>query len=185
MGASGGQPFYLAKTRLQAYSTGKIAVGTQHGHTSTISCFRDILRQDGIPGLFRGISGAVTRVAAGSAIQLSTYDECKRFFIQKVGLRSDALTTHFVSSLMASFYVVLGMNPFDVITTRLCNQPVVNGKGQLYNGFVDCFTKIVKTEGVGGLYKGTVAHYFRLGPHTIMTFVFWEQLKMLYARHVP
>ncbi len=28
-----------------------------------------------------------------------------------------------------------------------------------------------------GFYKGWLAHYARLGPHTILTFVFWEQIK--------
>ena len=28
-----------------------------------------------------------------------------------------------------------------------------------------------------GLYKGCTAHYLRLGPHTILTFMLWEQIK--------
>ncbi len=53
--------------------------------------------------------------------------------------------------------VTIAMNPADVISTRLYNQPVVNGKGQLYTGLIDCIAKTVKTEGMRGLYKGFTA----------------------------
>jgi len=55
------------------------------------------------------------------------------------------------------------------------NQPA--GKNQLYSGPVDCFSKTIKAEGLGGLYKGVTANYFRMGPQYILTFVFFEQLK--------
>ena len=42
---------------------------------------------------------------------------------------------------------------------------------------LDCARKIVTQEGPLGFYKGVLPHYLRLGPHTILTFVFWEQLK--------
>ena len=57
------------------------------------------------------------------------------------------------------------------------NQPVVNGKGTLYLGVLDCLGKTLKAEGVRGLMKGWLAQYLRLGPHTILTFVFLEQVK--------
>ena len=72
------------------------------------------------------------------------------------------------------------MNPFDVVSTRLYNQKVdASGRGLLYRGWVDCFSRTVKAEGFFGLYKGWSAHYFRLGPHTVATFVIWEQFKAL------
>jgi hypothetical protein len=36
---------------------------------------------------------------------------------------------------------------------------------------------------VRSFYKGVVAHYLRLGPHTVLTFVFWERLKILFAKY--
>ena len=47
------------------------------------------------------------------------------------------------------------MTPFDVVSTRLYNQPVdpKTGKGTVYKGIVDCALKIFKTEGFLGFYK--------------------------------
>lgn len=51
------------------------------------------------------------------------------------------------------------------------------GEGLLYNGIVDCFVKVFRTEGVTGFYKGTIAHYMRLAPHGALCLVFWDILK--------
>lgn len=52
-------------------------------------------------------------------------------------------------------------------------------RGALYKGMTDCFVKIIKSEGVYGLYKGVGANYLRLGPHTVLLLVCWDQLKIL------
>ena len=48
------------------------------------------------------------------------------------------------------------MNPSDAITCRLSNQPVNTEikEGVLYKGIFDCFKKIVKKDGVSGLFRG-------------------------------
>jgi len=81
----------------------------------------------------------------------------------------------FVSGLMITTF----MNPFDVVSTRLYSQKVVNGKGVLYDGVIDCFRKTFGVEGVSGLFKGWTAHYLRVGPHTVYTFIVWEQFKRI------
>lgn len=97
------------------------------------------------------------------------------------------------SSLISGFAVTVAMNPADVVSTRMYNQPVVNGKGALYSSLFDCITKTARAEGVRGFYKGFVAHYLRLGPHTVvcvvrlllltllpqLTFIVWEKVKRL------
>jgi solute carrier family 25 oxoglutarate transporter 11 len=47
---------------------------------------------------------------------------------------------------------------------------------------MDCATKVVRQEGVLALWKGFFPYYSRLGPHTVLTFIFLEQLNKLYAR---
>lgn len=55
-------------------------------------------------------------------------------------------------------------------------------RGKLYNGMADCFVKMVRAEGAASLYKGVGANYARLGPHTVLLLVAWDQLKMLEQR---
>ena len=129
-------------------------------------------------GLFRGFEGAVLRVMVGSGAQLSSYESCKRLVKKYFGFE-DGAPLHLASALGAGLVVTTAMNPFDVVSTRLYTQQV--GENAHYRtgwrGPLDCISKIAKTEGALGFYKGWSAHYMRLGPHTVFTFMFLEQAK--------
>ncbi|MGH0189325.1 UNVERIFIED_CONTAM: hypothetical protein FKN15_034785 [Acipenser sinensis] len=56
-------------------------------------------------------------------------------------------------------------------------------QGLLYRGFADCFMKTVRKESPLGLYKGIGASYFRLGPHTVLSLLFWNELRKFYSQH--
>uniref|UniRef100_A0A3Q1EB26 Solute carrier family 25 member 35 n=1 Tax=Acanthochromis polyacanthus TaxID=80966 RepID=A0A3Q1EB26_9TELE len=175
VGAVMGSPIYLVKTHLQSQSTSSIAVGHQYKHQGMIHALAAIYREHGILGLWRGSSAAVPRVSVGSAAQLSTFSSSKELVFPK-----DSWLVALSAGMISSVVVVLAMTPFDVVSTRLYNQPVDHlGKGQLYTGFTDCFSKTLKKEGLTGLYKGLGASYFRLGPHTILSLFFWDELHIL------
>uniref|UniRef100_A0A3Q2E881 Solute carrier family 25 member 35 n=2 Tax=Cyprinodon TaxID=28741 RepID=A0A3Q2E881_CYPVA len=181
VGAVMGSPVYLVKTHLQSQSTSSIAVGHQYKHQGMIHALRVIHREHGILGLWRGSSAAVPRVSVGSATQLSTFSSSKELVIDLQVFPKDSWLVALSAGMISSVMVVLAMTPFDVVSTRLYNQPVDHlGKGQLYKGFTDCFSKTLKKEGLTGLYKGLGASYFRLGPHTILSLFFWDELRKLY-----
>ncbi|KAH9265161.1 hypothetical protein BASA83_011318 [Batrachochytrium salamandrivorans] len=118
------------------------------------------------------------------SVQLSSYDGCKQALLQSGWFDSSngaegGIGLHFVASLATSLLVCIAMNPFDVASTRMYNQhESADGKsGSLYKNGVDCLIKTVRSEGARALYKGFFANYLRVGPHTILTFVFLEQLR--------
>ncbi|XP_032431683.1 solute carrier family 25 member 35 [Xiphophorus hellerii] len=183
VGAIMGSPVYLVKTHLQSQSTSSIAVGHQHRHEGMIHALKAIYRQHGILGLWRGSSAAIPRVSIGSATQLSTFSSSKELVVDLKVFPQDSWLVPLSAGMISSVMVVLAMTPFDVVSTRLYNQPVDQmGKGQLYKGFSDCFSKTLKKEGLTGLYKGLGASYFRLGPHTILSLFFWDELRKLYQK---
>lgn len=97
--------------------------------------------------------------------------------------KSKSLATNFSASIMGGFVVVFFMTPFDVVSTRLYNQGVdAQGKGLFYTGFTDCFIKVFKKEGIWGFYKGWGASLFRLGPHTVLSLVFWQEIRKGYHK---
>lgn len=84
--------------------------------------------------------------------------------------------------MVSGVMVVACMTPFDVVSTRLYNQATdAQGKGLYYRGVGDCFIKIFKKEGLWGFYKGWGASLFRLGPHTVLSLVFWQELRKWYS----
>ncbi|XP_063344231.1 solute carrier family 25 member 35 [Pelmatolapia mariae] len=181
VGAVMGSPVYLVKTHLQSQATSSIAVGHQYKHQGMTHALVAIYRNHGILGLWRGSSAAVPRVSVGSAAQLSTFSSSKELVIDLQVFPANSWLVALSAGMISSVVVVLAMTPFDVVSTRLYNQPVDHlGKGQLYKGFTDCFSKTLKKEGLTGLYKGLGASYFRLGPHTILSLFFWDELRKFY-----
>jgi len=81
--------------------------------------------------------------------------------------------------MLSGVVVVMTMTPFDVVSTRLYNQGTDSaGRGLLYRGVVDCFVRTFAAEGFWGLYKGCGALFFRLGPHTVLSLVIWNQVQV-------
>lgn len=42
--------------------------------------------------------------------------------------------------------------------------------------------KVVRYEGFFSLWKGFTPYYARLGPHTVLTFIFLEQMNKFYGK---
>jgi len=177
-----GSPFFLVKVRLQTQASGRtVAVGTQHGYSnmSFVGVLRHIISSEGLSGLFRGVTSGMMRVSVGSASQLSSYDAIRRELAKIEYLQRHEFLSRCASSFVAGVVVVTAMNPFDVLATRMYNQKV----GERYTSNIDCLAQILRTEGPRGLFKGWFAHYARLGPHTILTFIFWEQAKIIATKY--
>ncbi|KAM3961269.1 solute carrier family 25 member 35-like [Aphomia sociella] len=179
LGSIAGTPFFLVKTRLQAQAARAIAVGHQHKHTSTFGALADIYAREGFRGLFRGVYPQIPRGAVGSSSQMVSFAYAKEW------LREHDLFTHspimlsFIGANLGGIVMTICLNPFDVVATRLSNQEVdAQNRGKLYSGMTDCFIKMVRTEGARSLYKGVGANYLRLGPHTVLLLVCWDQLKI-------
>lgn len=59
----------------------------------------------------------------------------------------------------------------------------IDGKPE-YSGAMDVLGRVIKREGIFALWKGFTPYYARLGPHTVLTFIFLEQLNSTYNTYV-
>ncbi|XP_039703229.1 solute carrier family 25 member 35 isoform X1 [Pteropus medius] len=184
-GAYLGSPIYMVKTHLQAQAASEIAVGYQYKHQGMFQALTDIAQKHGLVGLWRGAMGCLPRVFVGSSTQLCTFSSTKDFMTQWEIFPPQSWKLTLVASMVSSIAVVLAMTPFDVVSTRLYNQPTdAQGKGLMYRGILDALLQTARTEGIFGTYKGIGASYFRLGPHTILSLFFWDQLRILYYTYI-
>lgn len=147
-----------------------------------LSALRTIYRQGGIFGLWRGSTASITRASLGSGTQLATFGPTKSFLREHNLIVQPALNS-LCGGFIAGCCVTVAMTPADVIMTRIYNQGLdASGKGLLYKGWLDCFTKTARTEGIYGLYKGFWANYVRLVPHSALVLLFFDQLMSLRSR---
>nr|XP_054397133.1 solute carrier family 25 member 34 isoform X2 [Pongo abelii] len=124
LGAFVGSPAYLIKTQLQAQTVAAMAVGHQHNHQTVLRALETIWRQQGLLGLWQGVGGAVPRVMVGSAAQLATFASAKAWVQKQQWLPEDSWLVALAGGMISSIAVVVVMTPFDVVSTRLYNQPV-------------------------------------------------------------
>ncbi|XP_017150379.1 solute carrier family 25 member 35-like [Drosophila miranda] len=176
-------PFFLVKTQQQSQAAKQIAVGYQHTHTSMTNALRQIYANNGIPGLWRGSVAALPRAAMGSGAQIATFGKTKALLIE-YDLVTQPTINSFCAGLIAGSIMSVAITPPDVITTRLYNQGVdVQGRGLLYKGWLDCVVKILRSEGVHGMYKGFWANYLRIAPHSTLVLLFFDELIALREKY--
>ncbi|GAA5903439.1 uncharacterized protein JCM6883_005004 [Sporobolomyces salmoneus] len=173
-GAILGNPLFLIKARMQAYSPFN-PVGAQHHYPTVLHGFKSIVSKEGPRGLIRGMDAAILRTAMGSSVQLPAYN------LAKTHLMGWGIGDHIGLYLMASTFsgacVCAVMQPADTVLTRMYNQspnsigPDGKPRGLLYTSPIDCLYKTWKVEGFKSLYRGTTAHLARIAPHTVVTLV--------------
>ncbi|KAK0456100.1 related to OAC1-similarity to mitochondrial uncoupling proteins (MCF) [Armillaria ostoyae] len=173
VGASLGNPLFLIKARMQAYSPA-LPVGAQHYYKNSFDALSTIYRQEKFRGLVRGIDAAILRTSMGSSVQLPSYNFTKNQLVKHGILPDNSTWTFLASSTVSGMCVCMAMQPADTALTRMYNQPTKRNEagkvvGVLYRNPIDCLWKTFKTEGVRGWYKGTTAHFLRIAPHTIVT----------------
>ncbi|XP_045165322.2 mitochondrial substrate carrier family protein ucpB-like [Mercenaria mercenaria] len=171
VGSSIATPTDLVKVRMQAQ--GKLGHGEQKRYASTFSAFREIFREGGMRALYTGVGPTVKRAAILTATQIPAYDHSKHLILN-AGLLTEGVPLHVTASMIAGFCTACTTSPVDVVKTRVMNQCQIT---KPYKSAFDCFAKTLRAEGPLGLYKGFIPNWMRIGPHTIVTFFVFEQLR--------
>lgn len=137
----------------------------------------DILKKDGIRGLYRGLSASYLGVSEG-VIQWVLYERFKRVTnpTSLSGEDRRSLLSYIGGIVGASggakFIASLVTYPHEVMRTRL-RQPAVNGRTK-YTGLLQAFRLVLAEEGVASLYGGLTAHLFRVVPNAACMFLIYE-----------
>ncbi|KAG9314110.1 mitochondrial carrier domain-containing protein [Chiua virens] len=169
VGAALGNPLFLIKARMQAYSPA-LPVGAQHHYKSSINALSTIFHAEGFRGLIRGMDAAILRTAMGSSVQLPTYNWTKNQLVTYGILPANSIWTYLASSSVSGVCVCIVMQPADTALTRVYNQPTTrlpNGRlqGTLYKNPIDCLWKTFKAEGVLGWLNGTLSAHCSTHDH--------------------
>ncbi|XP_069511381.1 mitochondrial dicarboxylate carrier isoform X3 [Ambystoma mexicanum] len=166
-----GTPADMVNVRMQ--NDVKLPAHLRRNYAHALDGMYQVLRQEGLKKLFSGGSMAASRGALVTVGQLACYDQAKQLVLT-TGVLSDNIFTHFLASFIAGGCATFLCQPMDVLKTRL-----MNSKGE-YRGVGHC---AIETARLGPLafYKGFVPAAIRLVPHTVLTFVFLEQLRKYFG----
>ncbi|KAL4714880.1 hypothetical protein ACJJTC_012552 [Scirpophaga incertulas] len=166
-----GTPAEVALIRMTA--DGRLPKEQRRNYRSVVDAITRIIKEEGLTKLWRGATPTVVRAMVVNAAQLSTYSQAREMFIKFV---PDGIFLHFCASMLSGLITTIASMPIDIIKTRIQNA----AKGQSQAAVV---SNLLRNEGVLSLWKGFLPYYARLGPHTVLTFIFLEQLNATYFRY--
>ena len=172
LGGIAGNPADVLNVRMQHDAA--LPVEQRRNYKNAIDGLVRMTKEEGFKSLFRGVWPNSMRAVLMTASQLASYDAFKSLLLTKTPL-TDNLTTHFSASIMAGFVATTVCSPVDVIKTRVMS----SGESE---GLVKLLVRINRMEGPGWMFRGWVPSFVRLGPHTVVTFLFLEQHKKMYRK---
>lgn len=70
--------------------------------------------------------------------------------------------------------------PFDTVRRRMILESEKPAAERLYKGSIDCFFKVLKAEGMAGMYKGFVPELFR-GVGGSIVIVMYDRIKVMFG----
>ncbi|CAI7574003.1 unnamed protein product [Penicillium glandicola] len=152
----------------------------QRSNHKTLRIINSIYRAEGWRAFFRGLGPSMAGVVPATAIKFYVYGNCKRVGAQLMGQTEDSAIIHAQAAICAGLATSTATNPIWLVKTRLQLDKTQTHAGgpstRRYRNSIDCIRQVLRTEGLGGFYRGLSASY--LGSiETALHLVLYEQLK--------
>jgi hypothetical protein len=164
IGSAVGNPFDVLKTLSQTTKTKSVPLTQLVGKMYT---------DQGMKGFYRGLEVNVLRACVLNATKMGCYDMSKGYVVDATGWSRKDPRTAFCSAFVAGFFMTCTVAPWDRIRTLMMNQPTDK---KIYDGFVDCFIKTVKSDGIPALWRGFIPIWARFAPQATLQLLTLETL---------
>lgn len=135
-----------------------------------ISGVRNVLKKDGIRGIYKGVMPTAAKSASNQALRFVIYNEYKSY------ITADRVNKNYLSpveslagGMLAGLLGAIGNTPFDTVKSRMQGLD-----SKRYSGMFDCFKKMVREEGFFSLYKGLGYRCSRVVPGQGIIFLVYE-----------
>jgi solute carrier family 25 uncoupling protein 27 len=147
-------PVDITKTRLQLQGQADFT-GTRLGFGGMAM---DILKKEGIGGLYAGVTPAVARHIPYTGFRAIGYEYIRAFFCGSAPKDQAPLLAKMAAGMSAGAIGQAIAVPCDLIKVRMQSDGRLVAAGKLdaprYTGLFDAFNKIKAAEGMGGFYQG-------------------------------
>ena len=140
----------------------------------TINVIKDIIKNDGIMGLYKGTIPTIYKQSLSVGFRFWMYSIIKDFF-EKDGRKINSYETIFTGAFAGGLSTTFN-HPFDVVKSRIQSNTNSGGTFQIMN-------KIIKDEGIKGLFAGLTARFFRVAIAQGATFYIYENIINIYKKY--
>ena len=146
---------------------------------SAIQTTRQIIQNDGLRGLFRGITPTLIGIIPSRSAYFYTYHRCKAILDDTkcrhrlpAGSIPNALLSGFIAGMVGNTIT----NPIWMIRTRMQLQANTEMGQVIYHNYYDVIRNIYQQEGISGFYRGLQASYWGCTEGAVQ-FILYEQMK--------
>ncbi|KAG6554263.1 hypothetical protein Mapa_004179 [Marchantia paleacea] len=168
------------QVQLEPTSTRLGALGATHvvsKYTGILQATRDILREEGLPGLWRGNVPALFMVMPYTAIQFVVLQKFKSVAAsyQEGDKNPGHLSSRmaYASGAVAGTAATVGSYPFDLLRTIMASQ----GEPKVYPTMRSAFMGILRSRGITGIYAGLTPSLVEIVPYAGLQFGSYDTLK--------
>lgn len=147
-------PIERVKLLLQVQDAQK-TITAENRYNGIVDCFTRVNREQGFASFWRGNLANVIRYFPTQALNFACKDYYKTIF-NPYNPKTEPLkffAGNMASGGAAGATSLMFVYPLDFARTRLASD-VGSGKEREFSGLVDCLTKIAKSDGPQGLYRG-------------------------------
>ncbi|KAL1988274.1 hypothetical protein VTN96DRAFT_249 [Rasamsonia emersonii] len=151
-----------------------------YAYRSLLGAGRDIVRTEGVKGLFTGFGATAVRDAPYAGLYVLFYEQFKRNLSGIVDSRSSSSsdnklpisssTINFASGAFAAGLATAITNPFDAVKTRLQLRP------EKYRNMVRAVSLMVREDGVRSLFSGLGLRMARKALSSALAWTVYEEL---------
>ncbi|GLT34725.1 hypothetical protein SLA2020_092250 [Shorea laevis] len=167
-------PTELIKCRLQAQSAlaGSGAAGVAVMYGGPLDVAKHVLKSEGgTRGLFKGLVPTLAREVPGNAAMFGVYEAVKQFMAGGQDTSKLGRGSLIIAGGLAGATFWLSVYPTDVVKSVI---QVDDYKNPKFSGSIDAFRKILRSEGVKGLYRGFGPAMARSVPANAACFLAYE-----------
>jgi len=163
---AGGISAAISKTCVAPIERVKLLLQVQHAskqiskdmqYKGMVDCFVRIPKEQGVMAFWRGNLANVIRYFPTQALNFAFKDKYKQMFLAGVDKKKTPgrfFVGNLASGGAAGATSLCFVYPLDFARTRLAADIGKSGAEREFNGLGHCLTKIFKTDGISGLYKG-------------------------------
>ncbi|KAG0537846.1 hypothetical protein BDA96_03G183900 [Sorghum bicolor] len=145
---------------------------------TSLAHLRLILKNEGLPGLYRGLSPTIVALFPTWAVTFSVYNHVKGVLHSKDGELS--VQANVLAASCAGIATATATNPLWVVKTRLQTQGMRPGVVP-YQSILSALQRIAKEEGIRGLYSGLLPSLVGVA-HVAIQLPVYEKVKLYFAR---
>ncbi len=161
-------PVELVKCRLQVQQSIRSDFKSYNG---PFDCIKQIVKSEGVQGLWRGNFGTTMRELPGNAFWFGTYEAACLLSTPRGGTKEDLTPiNHMICGASAGVAYWTSNYWADTVKSKIQTDPKYqNAK------FFNVLNNIIKAEGIRGLYRGWFVTVLRAAPTHAVIFAAYEQ----------